>query len=164
MIFTKNTFGDRLMAIALFIFFSFMFINALYFETLPFPTDPLGPKVFPLIIAAIGAICSMILFIFPKANKAAPTKDLYQRLIYVGIILLFYSFSFERIGFIISTFIMAVLISWLFNIHLRTRIIFGIVLAFCSYVILSFLLELNIPNWYLEDAINSAIKMLSKGA
>ncbi len=162
--FTKNTLGDRLMAIVMLAFFSFMFINGLYFEELPFESDPLGPKAFPLIVAAIGIASSIFLFIFPGANKPLPSRELYQRLIYVGIILFFYSLSFERLGFIISTFIMAVMVSWLFNMRLQTRLIFGAILAFGSYLILSYLLELNIPNWYLEDAIDNAIKMLSGGS
>lgn len=157
--FSKETMNDRLTAVALLCFFVFAFYNIHIIEV-PFSPDPLGPRVFPKILAGLGIVASIYLLLLPGKNKKALVKSQIIKLIIMWFILLFYAFAFEKIGYLLSTMIITAIVAYMFNLPIVTTIIYAVLLSLISYVLFVNVLELNLPEQLLEDKVNLLFQLI----
>ncbi|MFV0430569.1 MAG: tripartite tricarboxylate transporter TctB family protein [Alphaproteobacteria bacterium] len=159
----KDRLNDRIAAVILFMLFLFALVD-IQNVYVPFSPDPLGPKMFPSIIAAIGMLASIYLFFSPAQNKAALEKSQIVKMLLAGFLLLFYAFCFELLGFIISTAIVTFIVSYMFGLSPLRAIIYAILLSVLSYILLVGGLELNLPKRIIEDTIDVLLSALKRGA
>src|SRR5690606_7454976 len=69
----------------------------------PFQYEPVGPKAIPLILAVLLFATALWLVIRPDTIKQAYGRDMLLRHGLVVLLLLAYAWSFEPLGFVLST-------------------------------------------------------------
>lgn len=111
----------------------------------PFAYEPVGPRAFPLLAAALIAICGVILFLKPgepdQMHQAGPSWAIAA----LSGSLLGYALLFQPLGFVISTTIFMVPIAMIFGAKWWQGAITGAVLAFSSYLLFDRVLEVVLP-------------------
>ncbi|MCZ2440942.1 MAG: tripartite tricarboxylate transporter TctB family protein [Burkholderiales bacterium] len=77
-----------------------------------FIQDPLGPKAFPLVIAALTALSSVVMLVKPEPDPAWPSlKKWFEMAVTVGI-LVAYALVLPELGFVLSSAALAAFLVW----------------------------------------------------
>jgi len=117
--------------------------------------DPNGPLYFPIMIGFLLVIFSVIYFIqewMKRGEKFEALKELFTGrtpflVISTLVLVLLYTFIFERIGFLFST--MLILTALLFIVNGRKRwiqnILIAVIFSFVSWYTFSELLSVSLP-------------------
>ncbi|WP_394165209.1 tripartite tricarboxylate transporter TctB family protein [Neptunomonas phycophila] len=136
---------DRIFAGALLLLSGLIVWAALKLDV-PFQYEPLGPKAFPVILGVILAITSVWLLIKPSKNDWHPSKEILGKILAGLVLLTVYAALFEHAGFIVATFIVGGVFSWLFGEKPIRAGVYALVMSVISYFLLSSLLQLNVPS------------------
>ncbi len=91
--------------------------GALQIQT-SFMSDPVGSKTFPLILAAVAALCGLVMIVKPDADPEWPDTKTFGSLIVSVAVMVAYAYSIKPLGFMIPTAICAAILS--FQISPRT--------------------------------------------
>jgi putative tricarboxylic transport membrane protein len=125
--------------------------------TLPRATvgNPMAPSVFPLILGGGMTLMGILLLIQENARgsnkegrRVSFTLTLYGKSIAaVTLLCVLYAFFFERIGYLLSTFLFLVAVLYLFNGKERWKSILGISLGFSVgvYILFGEVLSIQLP-------------------
>ena len=107
--------------------------------------DPLGPAVFPLVIAIPLGLFSLYLIVRPDPGPEwARGRPLLMQALSV-ITLLLYAYLLEPLGFIVSTFIAVVVLGWLLGAKLAQAGAAGLGIAVVLFVLFNNILGLPLP-------------------
>jgi len=110
-----------------------------------FSSDPLGPRVFPIALAAIlGALCLTYLR-YPGFSEEFPKGSLLLRIVAALVILVFSVAVFEPLGFLASMFILTVGNGVVFGASWKIAIIGAAGQCLLWWFIFSWLLEVYLP-------------------
>ncbi|WP_409025733.1 tripartite tricarboxylate transporter TctB family protein [Gallibacterium anatis] len=111
----------------------------------PFSYEPIGPKAFPLLIALVLGICSIIL-IFKGGNPVPPNpKGANARIFIMLLFVTLYAFSFQWLGFIVSTIIIFTLVGYLFGGKWWLSGLVGIAISILFYLLFDKGLDVILP-------------------
>lgn len=111
----------------------------------PFAYEPVGPRAFPLLTAALIALCGTILLI-RGGNDADPvSRRTMTGIVMLIVTLLIYAVVFERLGYVPSTFLMAAVVSRIFGATLAQAAISGAVMSVGSYLLFDHGLDVVLP-------------------
>lgn len=111
----------------------------------PFSYEPIGPKAFPLIIAFALGLCGIILII-KGGNPITPNpKGANIRIFIMLVFIAIYAFTFQWLGFVISTIIMVTLVGHLFGAKWWHATCAGIVIGIGFFVLFDKLLDVILP-------------------
>lgn len=111
----------------------------------PFAYEPVGPRAFPLLTAALIALCGTILLI-RGGNDADPvSRRTMTGIVMLIVTLLIYAVVFERLGYVPSTFLMAAVVSRIFGATLAQATISGAVMSVGSYLLFDHGLDVVLP-------------------
>jgi len=109
-----------------------------------FLMDPVGPKTFPTIIGALGALASMFLVFRPDPEPEWPgLRTLGALAMAVGVLVL-YAYSLKPMGFLLPTALAAGLLSYQITPRPRRAAIAGVCLSVGLFVIFRFALGLGL--------------------
>jgi putative tricarboxylic transport membrane protein len=109
-----------------------------------FIQDPLGPKAFPLAIAVVMAISSVVMVIKPDAEPHWPRLvKLAELLATVGVFVA-YAQLLPIAGFILSTMVATAFLCWRLGAQPRQAAIAGVFIALGIYAIFQHVLGLNL--------------------
>lgn len=135
---------DRIFAGTLLVLSGLLAWAATQFKV-PFQYEPLGPKAFPLIIAAIMAVSAVYLLFRPSTNDWKPSSSVLLKL--GGALTLFwiYAYLYEPMGFIVANTIVGAVFSWLFGERPLRAAFYALFLSIVSYFLLTSALQLNVP-------------------
>ncbi|WP_458734323.1 tripartite tricarboxylate transporter TctB family protein [Zobellella taiwanensis] len=111
----------------------------------PFQYEPVGPKAIPLILAVLLFATALWLVIRPDTMKQAYGRDMLLRHGLVVLLLLAYAWSFEPLGFVLSTLLVGSVFARLFGAGWQRALLYSAALGGVGYVLLSLVLELNVP-------------------
>lgn len=111
----------------------------------PFQYEPVGPKAIPLILAILLFGCSAWLIIKPSRFKGVYGRSIFVRHLSVVVGLLAYAWSFEILGFMLSTWLVGTVFARLFGLGWGKAVLYSAALGAVGYVLLSVVLELNVP-------------------
>lgn len=136
--------ADRVLGLALIGLAALAAFNASQFEVL-FSYEPVGPKAFPILLAAILASLSLVLVFRPGENGEWPDKHVALRLLAVLAVLLVYAMLFTRMGFMMTTFVMVLLLARLFEAPWKKALIAGVCLSVGSYYLFTKGLGISLP-------------------
>lgn len=136
--------NDRSLGIAALLFSAIMFAFGYNLEA-PFAYEPVGPKAFPLLTAAIIAICGLILVIKGGGVVAPNGPGINRGLVLIGVTLLGYALLFQPLGFILSTLLMVVPIAMIFGAKWWQGLITGAVLAVSAFLLFDRVLAVVLP-------------------
>jgi putative tricarboxylic transport membrane protein len=111
----------------------------------PFAYEPVGPRAFPMITAALIGICGIILLI-QGGGDAEPVRDrtLWSLLILIATLFV-YAFAFERLGYVLSTLAMSAVVARLFGASWMQAGISGVILSVGSYLLFDHGLDVVLP-------------------
>lgn len=111
----------------------------------PFAYEPVGPRAFPLIAAAVIAVCGAILVLKPGAADDAQTPMPGRAIIALSGSLLAYSLLFQPLGFVISTTVFMVPIAMIFGAKWWQGALTGGLLAVSSFLLFDSVLDVVLP-------------------
>lgn len=101
----------------------------------PFSYEPVGPRAFPLLTAALIAFCGVVLMI-RGGNDADPVNGRTMTGIAMLVAtLLVYAVVFERLGYVPSTLLMAAVVARIFGATVVQAAASGAVLSVGSYLL-----------------------------
>ena len=107
--------------------------------------DPLGPAVFPQMVAAAAAILSIGLILRPDPNpKAQPLHAFIRQAMTLGV-LIGYALLLEPLGFPLSTMIGTTCLALLFGAERMKAGLTGIAVGISLYLIFDTVLGLPLP-------------------
>ena len=110
-----------------------------------FSSDPLGPRFFPVLLAAILALLSLIYLLRPGEAEPWPGGELLARSIALPGFILISALILEPAGFPIAMFVLTAGVGWLFGASLRAALLGGIAQAALWYVVFGTMLEVYLP-------------------
>ena len=111
----------------------------------PFAYEPVGPRAFPLIAAAMIALCGIILVVKPGEPDETVTAGPGGAIAALSGSLLGYALLFQPLGFVIATTIFMIPIAMIFGAKWWQGGMAGIVLSISSYVLFDRVLEVVLP-------------------
>ncbi|WP_412049847.1 tripartite tricarboxylate transporter TctB family protein [Hoeflea sp. Naph1] len=109
-----------------------------------FISDPVGPKIFPIIIGLLVGISSLAILLKPDAEPEWPD---FSRLFEVGltvVVMIAYAYALPIAGFVVSTAVAAGYLSWRLGTPPIKAVIAGIVISVGIFVIFNLILGLSL--------------------
>ncbi|QFT86178.1 Tripartite tricarboxylate transporter TctB family protein [Halomonas sp. THAF12] len=137
--------ADRLLGLALIGLAAFIAVQSLQLQV-PFSYEPVGPKAFPLGLAALLAILSLVLMFKPGEDGEWPAPGLALRLLGVLGLLLVYALLFTRLGFIPASFLVVATLARLFGASWTKALLTGLLLATGSDFLFTEGLGIGLPD------------------
>ncbi len=109
-----------------------------------FIQDPLGPKAFPLVIAALVALSSVVMLIKPDRNPAWPIlKKWLEMAVTVGVMVA-YAVVLPELGFVLSSALLAGLMVQRLGGTPLQSVVGGIVMSVGIFVVFTYALGLSL--------------------
>ena len=135
--------SDRLFGFTTAVLALAFFASAYQLES-PFFADPVGPKTFPYIIAAIAFFSGSVMIIMPDPNPKWPNFVILIKLSFALTILVGYALTLRPAGFIIPTAIAAGILSYQITPNSSAATITGILLSISLFIIFKYFLGLGL--------------------
>ena len=134
---------DRAFVVFLLLLGLYVIYGGLAIEV-PFSYDPLGPKTFPV---ALGILLSALsVFIIAKPEKAHfPEGVTRLNTVFIVVLLVVYSMSFNYLGFLISTALLVFFISKIFQGTTKQALASAFGVSLSVYALFGILLEVPLP-------------------
>jgi putative tricarboxylic transport membrane protein len=101
------------------------------------------PKLFPLMIGAVAAICSLVLIFKPDPDPEWPMARTWGNLLVAVVVLAFYSVLMTPLGFILPTAVAASILSYQISPNAKRAVLAGIGLSLGLFVVFKFILMLG---------------------
>lgn len=106
--------------------------------------DPLGPRAFPMLIAAAGLICGIGILLRPDDEPEWPGAQAWLGMGIALAVLVAYAYSIVPLGFLVPTAIASAAIGYLIEPKAKQSILMGIGLSAVLYVIFKYGLGLGL--------------------
>ena len=135
---SDRVFGGIGLALAVFIAWGAMQIE------LSFISDPVGPRTFPIIIAVVMGVASLVVLLRPDPEPVWPALP---RLLEIGgaaVVMIGYALLLPDLGFIVATAIAAAYLTWRLGTGLLWSALYGVLTAVGIYVIFHLILGLSL--------------------
>jgi putative tricarboxylic transport membrane protein len=116
----------------------------------PISYEPVGPKSFPILLAALMAVAGAWLLVKPSLTVASWTGTPWRPIAICGASVLAYSLMFEWFGFPIATTLMSVPIGIAFGGSWKKTLLAGLVLGFSCYLLFDKVLDVVLPTGLLS--------------
>lgn len=141
--------ADRILGIALIGLAAFIAVQAAQME-MPFSSEPVGPKAFPLGLSILLALLSLLLVLRPGDNSSWPHKALALKLLLVLVLLLIYAVLFTQLGFIVSSLLAVTALARLFDATWGKALITGGIMSVVGYFLFTAALGISLPygSWF----------------
>lgn len=110
-----------------------------------FASDPLGPRVVPVLLAITLAVLCLFYLKSPGTTEAFPQGQLLVKIIAVPLLLLASALLLEPAGFAASIFLLTFGVGWIFGAPLRLALIGGVGQAALWWFVFSYLLDVYLP-------------------
>jgi putative tricarboxylic transport membrane protein len=107
--------------------------------------DPLGPAVFPIVLAIPLGLLSVYLIIRPDREPAWPKGPALLKQLLAMVAFVAYAYLLEPLGFLVSTFLAVVVLGCLLGARLRQAGAAGVGIAVVLFVLFDKLLGLPLP-------------------
>ena len=115
-----------------------------------FLADPVGPRVFPIIIGVVAAISSMFLVFRPDPEPQWPAARSFAALGFAVVVLVAYAYALKPLGFLVPTAIVAAILSYQISPRARFAALTGASLSLLLFVLFRYALGLGLvafPKW-----------------
>ena len=111
---------------------------------LSFISDPVGPRVFPIIIAVIMGLASLVILLKPDAAPEWPAASrLLEIAIAVGVMIA-YALLLPEAGFVIATAVAAAFLTWRLGTAPLWAIVTGVLTSLGIYTVFHLILGLSL--------------------
>ncbi|MBW6505454.1 MAG: tripartite tricarboxylate transporter TctB family protein [Rhodobacteraceae bacterium] len=109
-----------------------------------FLSDPVGPKVFPLVIGAVAALAALVVLIKPDESPEWPHGATWLHLGIALAVLVGYAYALKPLGFLLPTAVAASVVSYQISPRLQTAALTGIGLSIGLFAIFKYALGLGL--------------------
>lgn len=110
-----------------------------------FASDPLGPRVMPVVLAIILGVLCLFYLRKPGNTESFPTGALLAKTLAVPGLIILAVLLLEPFGFAASIFILTAGVGWIFGASLRKALIGAAGHALLWWFVFSYLLEVYLP-------------------
>lgn len=131
-------FGAVLLAVSVF------YIWAASQTQLSFITDPVGPRVFPMLVGVVAAICCIVMMLRPDPNPVWPGFARVAEIGAAAAVFFIYAMVLPELGFVLCTAIAAGYLCWRLGGGILEAIIAGCVMAVGIYAVFHWALGLSL--------------------
>jgi putative tricarboxylic transport membrane protein len=107
-----------------------------------FLSDSVGPKAFPLIIAAVLGITSLVIALKPDANPTWPPMMRLLEIAAAAVVMMLYATLLPELGFLIATALAAAYLTWRLGTKPLQSLLVGVLTSGGIYVIFHLVLGL----------------------
>ena len=112
--------------------------------------DPLGPESWPQILAFCAMACLIFVFVRPDNRRFDVAGRTWVRLASMLALMFAYSWAYEPLGFIVSTFLFASIVAAMLGAQPLRAGLFGVAMGIFGYILCVVILELNLPSGLLD--------------
>lgn len=109
-----------------------------------FMIDVVGPRVFPYIVGAVLAICSLYILLRPDAEPAWPNLMNFIEIIFATAVMFLYGWALSKIGFVIATVFATAYLTWRLGSKPLNSLITGVATSAGIYVVFHLILGLSL--------------------
>lgn len=135
--------ADRIFGVVMVIVALGYILSAMSIQT-SFLSDPVGPRVFPYMVAAVVLISSLFMILRPDPEVEWPRGPMLLQMLLALVVLLAYAMLIKPLGFIIPTVIAAGILSWQINPRPALAAVAGLGLGIGLFVLFKFILGLGL--------------------
>ena len=109
-----------------------------------FLADPVGPKMFPMLIGSVAALCGIVVALRPDEEPDWPTLRTIGSLVVAIVVLVGYAYALKPLGFVIPTAITAAILSYQISPRALPAAIAGVGLSLVLFFLFKFALGLGL--------------------
>ena len=109
-----------------------------------FMTDPVGPKLFPILIGSVAFICAMAVIFKPDASPDWPGPVILLALLCAVLTLVGYAYALKPMGFLLPTAVASAIVSFLIQRNFLTALATGVGLSVGLFLIFKYALGLGL--------------------
>lgn len=109
-----------------------------------FLSDAVGPKTFPLAIAAILGLSSLAIMLRPDTEPEWPTIGRLAEILAAVVVMVLYAHFLDVLGFVIATSLATAFLTWRLGTRPLQSLVAGVATALGIYVIFHLVLGLSL--------------------
>jgi putative tricarboxylic transport membrane protein len=109
-----------------------------------FISDPLGPKVFPYIIAGVLALAGVYPLLKPDPEPDWPPAGRILEIVFATAVMIAYTYALPEVGFVLATAVAAGLLSWRLSAGPLAAAAAGVVISVGIYFVFHMVLGLSL--------------------
>lgn len=109
-----------------------------------FMSDPVGPRIFPYMIAGVVILCSLVMVLKPDPDQDWPAGPMVLQLGLALAVLVAYAYAITPLGFLIPTTVAAGILSWQIGGRPLRAAVTGLGLAIGLFVLFRVILGLGL--------------------
>ncbi|KNC07105.1 membrane protein [Pantoea sp. RIT-PI-b] len=107
--------------------------------------EPVGPRPFPMLLLGLMVICAVMMLLRKPDLVQWPTPATLLKLVLMCAMLMTYGMLFERLGFALSTTLLAFGIGMLFGARWWAAALSGVVMGIALFYAFDQLLDVTLP-------------------
>jgi len=111
---------------------------------LSFITDPVGPRIFPIIIGVVLGLASLVILLRPDAEPHWPKAGRLAEIAGAVVVMVAYAELLPELGFVIATAIAAGVLTWRLGTAPLWSVVTGISISLGIYVVFRLILGLSL--------------------
>ncbi|MFN4153584.1 MAG: tripartite tricarboxylate transporter TctB family protein [Paracoccaceae bacterium] len=135
--------ADRIFGVVMMIVALGYILSAMTIQT-SFLSDPVGPRVFPYMVAGVVMISCLVMILRPDPEVQWPVGGMLLQMLLALVVLFGYAMLIQPLGFIIPTVIAAGILSWQINPRPVPAALSGLGLGIGLFVLFKFILGLGL--------------------
>lgn len=110
----------------------------------PFISDPVGSKTFPIIVAVVMGLASLVILLRPDPAPMWPEMGRLVEIAAAVAVLVAYAMLLPEAGFVIATAVAAAYLSWRLGSPILAALLAGVLTSVGLYVIFRLILGLSL--------------------
>lgn len=138
--------GDRIFGLVMLMVALAYIASAMQIQT-SFMSDPVGPRLFPYLIAGVTILCSLSMLLRPDPDQDWPGLRTAAQLVIACVVMFGYALTIRPLGFIIPTIAVAGILSYQISPRPLPAALTGIGFGFGLFVLFKFILGLGLVAW-----------------
>jgi len=116
---------------------------------LSFLSDAVGPKAFPLIIASLLGLSSLVIVLKPDAEPKWPPLSRFVEIVATIVVMLLYAQVLPIVGFVIATAVASAYLTWRLGTLPLQSLVVGISISLGIYVVFHLIFGLSLAKGFL---------------
>ncbi|MGQ7845971.1 tripartite tricarboxylate transporter TctB family protein [Granulosicoccus sp. 3-233] len=124
--------------------FALLFIWAAFHIELSFISDPVGPRTFPIILAVVMAVASLVIIIKPDVRPQWPRASRLLEIAIAAGVMVAYALALPEVGFLIATAVASAFLTWRLGTQPLWSLVSGTLTSIGIYTVFHLILGLSL--------------------
>jgi len=109
-----------------------------------FLTDPVGPKMFPMLIGGVALLSALLIILKPDADPVWPPWKTAASLAICAVVLFAYAYALKPFGFLVPTAVCTAILSYQIHPRVVTALLAGVGLSIGLFLLFRYGLGLSL--------------------